>query len=182
MALSTFHLQTCSERPMFRTICARDLALLLNIDVNVADFRCLPGIVEGTDASGDKLRHVPDFLVTYENGDRVFLDADGPARFRPLDPGVGYSSIGEDEIRTEPRMTNAREAFRYSLHQVSMSDRLRLQAALRDNPSISLVEASTAIRMSDDEFACIIALAVKRVLHIDWSEVIGPDTRVRLAR
>jgi len=60
----------CSGDPMFRTRAARDLGCILDVDPRVINWLCLP--VEFETELG---LHVPDFLVDYEGGLRIFLDA-----------------------------------------------------------------------------------------------------------
>ena len=170
----------CRGRPIFRSQLARDLGLLLDLDRSVVEWSCLPQIVELADSSGEIIERVPDFLVLDIEDRSRFVDA-GAARLKPVDPLVAHQSVSVDEIRREPALTNARQMMRYANRVVSLGDRVRLLAWLEEMSPITLIEAASAMRESAEPVGAVIALALKRVVSIDWQESsIGPETQVRL--
>jgi hypothetical protein len=77
------------------------------------------------------------------------------------------------------RLENARELLRYASWRVSLSDRVRLLAALDQEGSLTMAEAMTTIRNGADPIAAIAALCLHRFIEIDLdSGRIGPQTRV----
>ena len=170
----------CHGRPVFRSQLARDLGLLFDLDPCVAEWSCLPEIVEFSDADGEIVDRVPDFLVVDVDGRPRFVDA-GAAGLRPVDPSIVYRAIPADEIRQEPALTNAREMMRYVKRVVPLGDRVRLLAYLEELSPITLIEAASAMRESNEPVGAVIALALKRIVSIEWQDApIGPETPVRL--
>lgn len=173
----------CDGRPTFRTQLARDLGVLLDLDDEIAAWRCLPAAVEFHDSDGEILSHAPDFLVLNEDGSTILMDAEGPIGIRPCDPTTAYRSISTSEIRTEPALTNAREMMRYARRTVSLGDRVRLLAWLEEAGSVTLIEAASAMRESGEPVGAVLAMVLKRHVAIEWHEMpIGPETQVRLRR
>ncbi|ORE97745.1 hypothetical protein [Aurantimonas sp. 22II-16-19i] len=169
----------CLGRPAFRSALARDLGLLLDLDPDVAAWWCLPAVVEFADGDGEVIERVPDFLVRGTDGRDRFLDA-GETGLTPVDPLVAYRAVPEDEIRQEPLLSNARDAMRYAKRVVPLGDRVRLLAYLAEMSPITLVEAASAMRESSEPVGAVIALALRRIVRIDWEDTpIGPETAVR---
>ena len=170
----------CLGRPIFRSQLARDLGLLLDLDRSVAEWSCLPQIVEFADADGEIVDRVPDFLVVDGDGRPRFVDA-GAAGLTPIDPSVVLEAIPQNEIRREPALSNARDMMRYARRVVPLADRVRLLAWLEEASPITLIEAASAMRESSEPVGAVIALALKRVVSIEWQDApIGPETPVRL--
>ena len=170
----------CFGRPIFRSRLSRDLGLLLDLDRSVARWSCYPGLVEFAGTEGDSIFRTPDFVVADTDGRERLVDAVG-VELIPVDPGIDYRAIPADEIRQEPALTNAREMMRYANRVVSLGDRVRLLAYLEEASSITLIEAASAMRESSEPVGAVIALALKRVVSIEWHDApIGPETQVRL--
>ncbi|TFF19854.1 hypothetical protein E3C22_19510 [Jiella endophytica] len=169
----------CTGRSAFRSALARDLGLLLDLDPEVAAWACLPAVLEFANRDGEVVERVPDFLVREEDGRERFLDA-GETGLTPADPSVAYRAVPEDEIRQEPLISNARDAMRYAKRVVPLGDRVRLLAYLAEMSPITLVEAASAMRESSEPVGAVIALALRRIVRIDWEDAqIGPETPVR---
>ena len=169
----------CIGRPVFRSQIARDLALLLDLDPAVTAWSCLPAVVELASADGEIVNHVPDFRVVGSEGRESFLDA-GETGLTPIGPTITYRPIPEDEIRVEPALSNAREMMRYAKRVVPLGDRVRLLAYLEEMSPITLIEAASAMRESPEPIGAVVALALKRVIALEWRETpIGPETQVR---
>lgn len=173
----------CDGRPAFRTQLARDLGVLLDLDDEIAAWRCLPPAIDFHDSDGLILSRVPDFLVFHEDGSTILMDAEGPEGIRPCDPAIAYSSVSTAEIRIEPALTNAREMMRYARRTVPLADRVRLLAWLEDAGSVPLIEAASAIRESSEPVGAVLALVLKRFVKMDWRQApIGPESPVRSRR
>lgn len=169
----------CIGRPAFRSVLARDLGLLLDLDPDVSEWACLPAVLEFANRDGEVVEHVPDVLVRDIDGRDRFLDA-GETGLTPVDPTVAYRAVPEDEIRQEPLLSNARDAMRYAKRVVPLGDRVRLLAYLEEMSPITLVEAASAMRESSEPVGAVIALALRRIVRIEWEDApIGPETAVR---
>ena len=71
--------------------------------------------------------------------------------------------------------------MRYARRSVPLSDRVRLLAYLAEMSPISLIEAASAMRESPEPVGAVIALALRRVVSIEWrDDPIGPETQVRI--
>ena len=170
----------CVGRPIFRSRLARDLGLLLDLDRAVVEWSCLPNVAEFADADGEIVEHVPDFRIIESGGLERFVDA-GRTNLTPIDRTVSYRTVPEDEILLEPALSNARDMMRYARRSVPLSDRVRLLAYLAEMSPISLIEAASAMRESPEPVGAVIALALRRVVSIEWrDDPIGPETQVRI--
>lgn len=169
----------CIGHPIFRSQLARDLALLLDLDAAVAEWSCLPAVVEFADAFGEIVDRVPDFRVVDVHGWSRFVDA-GESGLTPIDPLIVHESVPETDIRQEPALSNARDMMRYAKRVVPLGDRVRLLAYLEEMSPITLIEAASAMRESPEPVGAVVALALKRVIKLEWREApIGPETQVR---
>ena len=172
----------CIGRAVFRSTLARDLALLLDLDDDIEAWQCLPMPIEMADGDGVVRVHVPDFLVTYADGSLVHLDA-GRLDLTPAGGGISWSCVSEDEIRIEPALSNARDMLRYARRIVPLGDRIRLLAHLEDVGSTTLVEAAAGLRESSEPIGAVVALALQRVVRLDWRETrLHPGSRVEAVR
>ncbi|WP_445489505.1 hypothetical protein [Rhodopseudomonas sp. RCAM05734] len=70
----------CTGRPLFRSQLARDVGCLLDIDVSVISWACLPMVL-----SRRSRRHVPDFAVTRATGVSLVDIAPASAKRAPPD-------------------------------------------------------------------------------------------------
>lgn len=169
----------CNGRPIFRSQLARDLGLLFDLDPSVAEWSCLTTVVEFADAFGEIVDRVPDFLVVDVNGRSRFVDA-GESGLTPIDPLIVHESVPETDIRQEPALSNARDMMRYAKRVVPLGDRVRLLAYLEEMSPVTLIEAASAMRESPEPVGAVVALALKRVITLEWREApIGPETQVR---
>ena len=172
----------CIGQAVFQSALARDLAMLLDLDDNVEAWQCQPAPIDMADADGVVAPHVPDFLVTYADGSSVHLDA-GSLDLAPVDPTIAWGSVCEGEIRVEPARSNARDMLRYARRVVPLGDRIRLQAYLEADGALTLVQAASAMRESNEPVGAVAALALQRVVRIEWKDArIGPETRVEAFR
>ena len=169
----------CDGRPAFRSQLARDLGLLLDLDRSVVAWACLPAVLEMHDVQGEVVERVPDFAIRRIDGTESFLDA-GETGLRPVERGVRYKIVPEAEIRHEPALSNARDMMRYARRTVPLGDRVRLLAHLEETSPITLAEAASGMRESAEPVGAVVALALKRFVHLDWRDApIGPETPVR---
>ena len=172
----------CVGQAVFRSALARDLAMLLDLDDEVEAWQCRPAPIDMANADGVVAPHVPDFLVTYADGSSVHLDA-GSLDLRPVAPAIAWSCVCEGEIRIEPALSNARDMLRYSRRIVPLGDRICLLAYLDDAGAVTLVEAASAMRESSEPIGAIVALALQRIVRIEWRDTrICPETRVEAVR
>ena len=70
--------------------------------------------------------------------------------------------------------------MRYARRTVPLGDRVRLLAHLEETSPITLAEAASGMRKSAEPVGAVVALALKRFVHLDWRDTpIGPETPVR---
>ena len=169
----------CGGTPRFRTQSVRDLGCLLDVDPGVLSWTC--GAMPLFD--GDRT-FVPDFEVTRETTvELVAVTEDRGsvpnwAIASALAQGRLLVRLSTSEL-VGVRLENARELLRYASWRVSLSDRVRLLAALDQEGSLTIAEAMTTIRNGADPIAAIAALCLHRFIEIDLdSGRIGPQTRV----
>ena len=172
----------CVGAAIFRSQAARDLACLFDVDRNVASWRCLPASL-----SLDERFHFPDFLVIECDGRRSLIDAfDNNAQLpvclledEALSNGILYRRFSKQEIYDGASLQNAKDLLRYAKVQPTLSDRIRLVAALSEEGCISLADCWRALP-GRDAVAVAAALALQGHIDIDWQdEPIGPQTMLR---
>ncbi len=185
--LRTLH---CTSLPAFRTELARDLGCRLDLNPNVDHWECLPCAVRLTDDAGSTNLRVPDVKVVWTDGSTALLDAiastDSDARSsEPLhvETSVGpYLQVREDQIRSEPYLSNAKALLRYAGYEVSLSDRLQILSLLEERGSLRLSECLCDYRGKMDPVALVAVLALRRFIVLDIDAApIGPETIIKRA-
>jgi hypothetical protein len=172
----------CRGVPLFRNQAARDLGCLLDVDLGVASWACLPTVL----AYGTGM-HVPDFAVERAGG-TVLVDAVPPdAKSPPPDwvsdvareLGYRYEAFGAYDLHGGFRLGNARDLLRYANHRISLGDRVRLLTLLDEQGPMPLSVCMQVIRDGRDPIGVIAAMALRRFVGLDLDEArIGPETRV----
>ncbi|MGB3643425.1 MAG: hypothetical protein WBA15_03010 [Mesorhizobium sp.] len=174
----------CAGAPLFRTRLARDLACLLDVDPDVRSWTCLPVLLHHGAQT-----HVPDFQVVREHG-ATFLDAVDPAKARraswiddaAMRIGSRREVVLEAEIRSGPRLANARDLLRYAKWRCPLGDRVRLLAALDEIGSMTVAECMQAFQETSP-IAGLSSLILHRFVEIDLDDRrIGPETSVQRCR
>jgi hypothetical protein len=169
----------CSGDPMFRSQLARDLGCLLDVDRRVVAWMCLPRQLDAEIGF-----HVFDFLVTYDDGTNVYLDAvddQGSADVTEAAAAAGLRHRFEcrGEIEHGFRLLNARDLLRYARWRTPLNDRVRMLAVLDEAGSLQVGECMGLFR----EVAPMTGIAwmtLHRMIEIDLDEtIIGPVTVVR---
>jgi hypothetical protein len=85
-----------------------------------------------------------------------------------------------DDLRTEPRRSNALLVWSYNNRPVPLPLRLRLLAAVADEAPIELGRLLEMIAVNGDPSAAVMSLACSDLLEIDLtSGPLGPATLVR---
>jgi len=171
----------CIGQPLFRSRAARDLACLLDLDLGVVSWTCLPFMMD--DEGG---QHVPDFAVTRPNGITLHDVDEGVSTALPdwitdaaHDRGYQYERVPAGELREGFRLENARDLLRYAGFRAPLGDRVRLLALIDEYGPMPLAHCMQVVRTGTDPIAVIAALVLRRFLEIDLDEArIGPDTRV----
>lgn len=169
----------CSGNPLFRTRAARDLGCILDVDPAVVAWLCLP-----FEFQTEHGFHVPDFLVEYERGRPVLLDAvegsesaeirEGAALFR-----YDYRGVPRKEIESGFRLANARYLLAYADCQTPLTDRIRMLSALDGAGSLRISECQH-IFTKVGAMTGICWMALHRLIEIDLdAEMINPETVVR---
>lgn len=178
----------CRGKPLFRTQLARDLGCLLDVDPDVEGWECLPCAVPVPRSGSDPNFHVPDFRVFKADGGTILLDAvpsmaAGSKLRHPQGDEVGaelYRRVDEAEIKTEPRLSNAKELLRYADVEVPLGDRIRFLTMLDENGPTPLSECLRGCRGRTDPIAMIAVLTLRRFISMDIDEApIGPETVIR---
>ncbi len=169
----------CSADPMFRTRFARDLGCLLDVDPDVVAWLCLP--TEFETALGP---HVPDFLVDYEGGVRMYIDAVDETEIPEIAEGAAlaglrYRAVPRREVEEGFRLANARDMLRYARCRTPLNDRLRMLSALEEAGSLTIADCFQVFRETQP-LTGISWMYLHRLISMDIDEaMIGPDTVVR---
>lgn len=104
----------CTAFPMFRSQLARDLGCLLDVDRRVIGWLCLP-----TEFDSDFGPHVPDFMVDFDDGSRVFMDAvvgegNPSVSEAAAIARVRHRFVSKRQIEQGFRLQNARDILLYA--------------------------------------------------------------------
>ncbi|MCQ1833352.1 hypothetical protein [Neorhizobium galegae] len=173
------HTVYCIGMPKFRNQVARDAACLLDVDEGVESWSCQPrSFSDGT------VVHLPDFIVTRNDGDTYAVDIAGQrsipswiARAAELE-GFRYQVWAEADF-PPIRLRNAKDLLRYARVQISLADRLILLTALKEAGSLRLSEAIT-MASGTKAVPIISSMILQRLITIDLdAELIGPDSVIR---
>ncbi len=169
----------CSADPMFRSRAARDLGCVLDVDPDVVAWLCLP--IEFKTEFGP---HVPDFLVDYEGGTRIFLDAVEVEQHPEIIEGAAlaglrYRGVARKEIERGYRLANARDMLRYATCRTPLNDRIRMLSALEEAGSLTVAECLGVFR-EVQPMTGVSWMVLHRMVVLDLDEaMIGPETVIR---
>ena len=172
----------CRGVPLFRNQAARDLGCLLDVDLSVMSWTCLPTVL----AYGTGM-HVPDFAVERSTEtalvDAIPLDAKSPppdwVSDVARDLGYRYEAFTACDLRAGFRLDNARDLLRYANYRISLGDRVRLLTLLEEQGPMPLSVCMQVIRDGRDPIGVIAAMALRRFVEMDLDDGrIGPETRV----
>ncbi|MDH6273731.1 hypothetical protein M2311_003821 [Rhizobium leguminosarum] len=169
----------CSADAMFRSRSARDLGCILDVDPHVIAWLCLP--LEFATEIGP---HVPDFLVDYEDGTRIYLDAvEGDERPEIREgaalAGFRYRGVPRKEIEVGNRLANARDLLRYAHCRTPLNDRIRMLSALEEAGSLTVAECLNVFR-EVQPMTGVSWMVLHRLIAVDLEEtMIGPETVIR---
>ncbi|MBY3255805.1 hypothetical protein HFO09_08910 [Rhizobium laguerreae] len=169
----------CSGTPMFRSQLARDLGCLLDVDRTVVAWLCLPRQVDA-----DIGPHIFDFLVDYDDGASVYLDAVDEEGSPDITEAAAIAGLQHrfefrDWIEDGFRLLNARDLLRYARWRTPLNDRIRMLAALDDAGSLQVGECLGIFR-EVAPMTAIAWMALHRLIELDLDEcMIGPETLVR---
>lgn len=104
----------------------------------------------------------------------------------PAAPGVTRRRVRPDEILVRSVIANTgkiREMLRYARRMLPLGDRIRLMAYFEEAGDVTPVGAASAMRESHEAVGAVVALALQRVVWIDWREWrLSPDSRVEAVR
>ncbi|WP_246654716.1 hypothetical protein [Rhizobium laguerreae] len=169
----------CSADAMFRSRSARDLGCILDVDPHVVAWLCLP--VEFETEIGP---HVPDFLVDYEDGTRIYLDAVEGNELPEIKEGAAlaglrYRGVPREEIEGGNRLANARDMLRYANCRTPLNDRIRMLSALEEAGSLTVAECLNIFR-EVQPMTGVSWMVLHRLISVDLEEtMIGPETVIR---
>ncbi|MBW6425574.1 hypothetical protein KX729_29640 [Rhizobium sp. XQZ8] len=168
----------CSGDPMFRSRHARDLACILDVDPDVVAWLCLP-----LEFHTERGPHVPDFLVDYEGGVRIYLDAVEETGAPEIAEGAAvaglrYRAVPRQEVRQGSRLANARDMLRYARSRTPLNDRIRMLSALEEAGSLTIADGFQVFRETQP-LTGISWMYLHRLISMDIDEVISLDTVVR---
>jgi hypothetical protein len=137
---------------------------------------------------GKVRRYFPDVLVAW--GDELWVveikddkKAEMPeekARFELISRllsthGIHFILWKKSEICAEPRLSTARNVFRYQQCDVSLFQRERLRMKFAKSPVIAIGS------LDDDTIRSVLRLVVEGALHIDWSSALSKATWVSVS-
>ncbi|MGO7272305.1 hypothetical protein ACCS56_30400 [Rhizobium ruizarguesonis] len=136
----------CSGEALFRTQLSRDLGCLLDVDPDVVAWMCLPRHVDA-----EMGPHIFDFLVNYEDGTEVYVDAvddeDGSSDITEAAAIAGLRHRFEYRGQIEGfRLQNARDLLRYARWRTPLNDRIRMLAVLADAGSLQIGECMSVFQ------------------------------------
>ncbi|MBB3394195.1 hypothetical protein [Rhizobium sp. BK060] len=169
----------CSGDVMFRSQLARDLGCLLDVDDHVVAWLCLPTEFPTSDGV-----HVPDFVVDYDDGRRVFLDACGEVGSASVSEGAACSHVhhrfvSREETEVGCRLANAKDMLRYTNYRTPLNDRMRLLAALEEAGSLAIGQCMHLFR-EVQPMTGISWMLLNRMISADLDErMLGPETMLR---
>ncbi|GES41745.1 hypothetical protein RsS62_09970 [Rhizobium dioscoreae] len=169
----------------YRSKVARDLAWSLDVNPSIVAWECgSRSLVMGP------VEHKVDFTAFDREGIKWLLDAPdrkplvcaGDLSVAAAKKGFQYRLVDRSEIYDGFRLRNASDLLRYSGHNVSLGDRIRLLAFLDENGSLSFGECLQVIRESQP-VAALASLILQGMLEVDLDEaLIGPETKVKRMR
>jgi len=169
----------CSGDPMYRSQLARDLGCLLDVDPRVVGWLCLPVEIEAEFGP-----HVPDFMVDYEDGVRMFMDAaeeEGSPDITEAAAiaGIHHRFVDRAWIEAGFRLQNARDLLRYANFRTPLNDRVRVLAVVEEAGSPTVGEMLGVFR-EVQPMTGIAWMILHRYLSVDLDEApIGPETVLR---
>lgn len=169
----------CSGDPMFRTQLARNLGCVLDVDRHVVAWLCLPAELKAEIGP-----HVPDVMVDYDDGRRVFMDTveqEGSPDITEAAAiaGIRHRFVTRKEIEAGYRLQNARDLLRYANYRTPLNDRVRLLAALDEMGSLSVADTFPLFG-EVKPMTGIAWMVLHRMIAIELDdEIIGPETAIR---
>lgn len=168
----------CIGPAFFRSRGARDLACLLDLDLEVEAWECVPLELR----SGD-LRHTPDFRIYNTSGRSCLLDASDGAESWVAEAaqtaGCAYECVTRERREQGWRLRNARDLLRYGNYRCPLGDRIRIMATLDEIGSFTIAEGLPLFR-EVTPIAGLASLVLQRMVSVDLDEaLIGPETVVR---
>lgn len=169
----------CSGDVMFRSQLSRDLGCLLDVDETVVAWLCLPVEIPTSDRV-----HVPDVMVDYDDGTRVFLDAcdeegDASVSEAAACSRIHHRFVPRAEIETGCRLANAKDMLRYASYRTPLNDRMRLLATLEEAGSLSIAECMHLFR-EVQPMTGVSWMLLNRMISADLDErMLGPETMLR---
>jgi hypothetical protein len=169
----------CAHHPVFRTQLARNLGCLLDVDDDVVAWSCLPAEIPL-----DDMVWVPDFLVEYADGCRIYLDAcDEQGSLLVSEAaacrGLLHRFVDRSSVNAGHRLHNAKDLLRYANCRTPLNDRVRLMAAIDEVSSLTVAECLNLFR-EVPPMTGIAWLVLHRFISVDLDEApIGPATVVQ---
>lgn len=165
----------CRGRP-FRSQRTRNLACLFDLDPNVHAWTCLPVLLRFGDGY-----HVPDFAVRRSDGDYL-VDTTPPPEWAikaAESEGWSYDCVSYKPDDNHAFIANAADLLPYAQNStISLSDRVRLLAALDDDGPLALKHCIQLVRGTADPMSAIATLYFSGEISFDLTERISPETRV----
>jgi hypothetical protein len=176
------HAMRCSGSPSYRTQAVRDFGCLLDVDDDVRTWRCGP-VLDGPNG----FEYRADFLVKRSASIQI-VDVKSADRAMPgwvqeaiLAGGYDYEIVDPSEYPVT-RLQNAQDLLRYARYEVSLSDRVRLLAALDEHHTLTVAECLGAIQTAQP-IAAVARLVLQRFIDVDLDDaLIGPETVIRRRR
>lgn len=128
--------------------------------------------------------HVPDFLVDYEGGIRIYLDAVEVTVAPEIAEGAAlasfrYRAVPRLEVEDGCRLANARDMLRYAHSRTPLNDRIRMLSALEEAGSLTIADCLLVFRETQP-LTGVSWMYLHRLITMDIDEeMIGLDTVVR---
>ena len=169
----------CSGDLMFRSQLARDLACIVDVDEKVVAWMCLPGEIRTSEGS-----HVPDLMVDYGNGRRIFLDSSEDEGDVSITEAAAcgqlhHRFVSRAEIEGGYRLANARDILRYANYRTPLNDRVRLLAVLDEAGSLTIAECLSVFR-EVQPMTGVAWMILHRLIETDLdTRMLGPESVLR---
>jgi hypothetical protein len=171
-----------------RSAVHRDFLIQSALDVHVRSIEFLPEV-----RFGDVALTVNSIVVRRDDGN-FMVEIQGRRPLRDVDDenilAQGLQSIGLslleadiDEIRREPRLSNAREVWDCKDLRVTIRDRMQVMTALSEEGPQSILALQDIVHTSVYLASSLYALACADLVEIDMDDrPLGPHTVVRARR
>lgn len=167
---------------------------LLDVDPSVCSFAEQPLVVRYA-LNGDSRIHYPDLLVVRDGGPKELWEiktekdadredvAERTELLRASLPSHGYfyQMIHAEELRQQPRLSNAIEILKWGRTPITELEREQVRALLTQRPAVTWGAAVSGV-LGPSGRHLLARLVLEGMLAFDLNERLGFDSRFNLSR